>query len=103
MLRAVAGVLRDHTRKADLAARYGGEEFAVVLPNASLPEAVTAARQLCDLIRGYPWWSVHEELAVTVSVGVASAEVAADVDALLAIADRHLYRAKHGGKDRVEA
>ena len=103
VLRAVASVLRDHTRKSDLPARYGGEEFAVVLPDTSLTEAVTAARQVCDLIRAYPWWSVHEELAATVSVGVASAEDAADVDALLAMADRHLYRAKHGGKDRVEA
>lgn len=103
VLRAMAGLLRDHTRTADLPARYGGEEFAVVLPDTTLPDAVKAARQLCDRVRNHPWWSIHPELSVTVSVGVASADDVADVEALLAIADRHLYQAKHDGKDRVEA
>ncbi len=103
VLRTMAGLLRDHTRTADLPARYGGEEFAVVLPDTPLTEAIQAARQLCDRVRGYDWSRIDPELSVTVSVGVAAAQDVADVEELLLAADRHLYRAKHGGKDRVEA
>lgn len=103
VLKAMAVLLRDHTRTADVPARYGGEEFAVILPDTALPEAIDAARQLCDRVRDYPWTSIHPELIITVSVGVATATQVEDPEELLAAADRHLYRAKHAGKDRVVA
>lgn len=101
VLRTVARLLRDHTRTADLPARYGGEEFAVVLPGADLDTARQAAQQLCDRVRSAVWRDLHPELAVTVSIGVATASEAGDPAGLLALADRRLYRAKHAGKDRV--
>jgi diguanylate cyclase len=101
VLRRTARVLMDHTRSQDLTARYGGEEFVVAFRGASLRGALRAAEQLCRRIREVPWSQVHEELAVTVSIGVAAAADAEDVADLLARADHHLYRAKHLGKDRV--
>jgi diguanylate cyclase (GGDEF)-like protein len=103
VLRTVAGLLRDHTRTADVLARYGGEEFVVLLPGTGLTEATLAAEQLCERVRRYRWDRIHDDLAVTVSIGVATAADAPDPDTLLAIADRNLYQAKHAGKDRVRA
>ncbi len=103
VLKAMAGLLRDHTRTADVPARYGGEEFAVILPDTALPEAIDAARQLCERVRDHPWTSIDPDLVITVSVGVATATQVEDPEELLAAADRHLYRAKHAGKDRVVA
>jgi len=101
VLRRTATVLREHTRSEDLTARYGGEEFAVAFPGATLHGAMRAAEQLCARLRDLPWSEVHEELTITVSIGVAAAADVGDVAELLARADHHLYRAKHRGKDRV--
>ena len=101
VLRRTARVLTDHTRSQDLTARYGGEEFVVAFRGATLQDALGAAEQLCRRIREVPWFQVHDELVITVSIGVAAADDVDDVDDLLTRADHHLYRAKHLGKDRV--
>ncbi len=101
VLRRTARVLLDHTRSGDLTARYGGEEFVVAFRGATLDGALAAAEHLCRRVREVPWPQVHQDLAVTVSIGVAAAADATDVADLLARADHHLYRAKHLGKDRV--
>jgi diguanylate cyclase (GGDEF)-like protein len=110
VLRQVATLLRDHTRTADLAARYGGEEFALLLPATSLTEAIAAAEQVRKRIGAHPWAEVDPALVITVSIGVAAASAGEKLDTqpldgaeLLARADRHLYHAKHAGKDRVKA
>lgn len=103
-LRATASILRDQARSGDLPARYGGEEFALLFAGAGLAEAATLAEDLCARVRRYAWSSLHPELAVTISVGVATATGSTpDPEALLAAADENLYRAKHTGKDRVVA
>jgi diguanylate cyclase (GGDEF)-like protein len=86
-------------------ARMGGEEFLMVLPGADVP---VAARQL-DAIRravgSYPWTEVTETLPITVSIGVAGLweSSVATQSAVLSVADRNLYVAKRGGRDRVIA
>ena len=89
-------------------ARMGGEEFLVVLPGTDVPEA---AEQLDDIRRAvgsYAWSEITGSLPVTISVGVAGrweASVAGQPaqPALLSVADRNLYVAKRGGRDRVVA
>jgi diguanylate cyclase (GGDEF)-like protein len=84
-------------------ARMGGEEFLIALPGTS----VERARDQLDTIRravgGYDWRSITEGLPVTVSIGVAGVGDAAapTQPSLLSTADRNLYAAKHGGRDRV--
>ncbi|HEX5755495.1 MAG TPA: diguanylate cyclase, partial [Arenimonas sp.] len=99
MLRAVAQHLRErHDPQRELLARYGGEEFALLLPGMPLDQALRRAEALrTDL--------AASELGVTVSIGVAGIvpDVQVEPENLLRRADAALYRAKRGGRNRVEA
>ena len=99
-LRQAATILQDGARTADLVARYGGDEFAAILPEASEDGAVAFAEKIRQQIEAAQIGP--EGSPLTVSVGVAThpgaGESAAD---LVRAADRELYRAKQGGRNRV--
>ncbi|RNF28591.1 diguanylate cyclase [Massilia aurea] len=95
-------------RNRDLPARYGGEEFAVILPDTELAGALAVAERLRHEIQALQL--PHQESpsgVVTASIGVAVLVRASGSDAdpgdLVAHADRHLYNAKHAGRNRVDA
>jgi diguanylate cyclase (GGDEF)-like protein len=96
-------VLREGLRPSDVAARYGGEEFVVLLPDIDLPSAIGIADRLRQAMTGR--WAAGGLGQLTVSAGVASAPATASSDPgqLLAAADRALYAAKAGGRDRTVA
>lgn len=101
VLRAFADVLRETVRESDVAGRWGGEEFLLLLPGADEEGAVQLAERirvgLADRsIPGAPG------LRVTASFGVAEYAGEANSEDLVVAADSALYRAKRGGKDRVE-
>ncbi|MTJ79640.1 MAG: GGDEF domain-containing protein, partial [Telmatospirillum sp.] len=106
-LRRVAGVLRSGAQRAtDLAARYGGEEFVIVLPDTGITAARTLATAILDGVAGLRLSNDAAPVGhVTVSVGVATMAPGAypDAEALLRAADQALYRAKHAGRNRVDA
>jgi diguanylate cyclase (GGDEF)-like protein len=105
VLASVAAVLRDFSRDIDAPARYGGEELAVVLPQTDSDGAALLAERMREAVERLRVPSVDggEPLRVTASFGVASVpESAADRADLVAAADAALYRAKRGGKNRVE-
>lgn len=93
------------TRPYDLLGRYGGEEFLVVLPNCPEAEAVASAERLRSLLCATPVDLPAGPLKVTASLGVGArlADPDEDLAGLLRAADKALYRAKSGGRDRVEA
>jgi two-component system cell cycle response regulator len=101
VLRAIAGILRQHVRQSDIVARFGGEEFVVLFPFATLRQATAAAEKLCALVREHAWSDIHPALAVTLSAGVAEAHGQPGHEALLAAADGRLYQAKRSGKNCV--
>jgi diguanylate cyclase (GGDEF)-like protein len=101
VLRAIAGILRQHVRQSDLVARYGGEEFVVLFPFAAAGQAAAAAEKLCARVREHPWADIHPGLAVTLSAGVAQAHGHPGHEKLLAEADARLYQAKRSGKNCV--
>jgi diguanylate cyclase (GGDEF)-like protein len=107
VLRAAAEVLGRHLRGGDVPARLGGEEFAVLLPGTGATEAAALAERLRAALAAEVPHPAGAPASVTVSIGVAA--VARDgapqpaLDAALAAADAALYRAKQGGRNRVEA
>jgi len=103
VLREVAARLRENVRASDVVGRYGGEEFLVVM-SAGLPDdAFAVAERLRRAIAATPVPIAGGSLAVTASFGVAFAHPGMAPETLLDAADAALYRAKAGGRNRVEA
>ena len=102
-LRAVALALAGQTRRPrDLVTRYGGEEFAVLLADTGLREAGEVAARLCTAVAALGIAHTAPPGCVTVSIGVAALQSPRDgAEALVAAADRALYQAKAGGRNRV--
>jgi len=92
-------------RPADVAARYGGEEFAAILPDTSLEQARLHANAIREHVAGLalPHAPAAHWPMVTLSIGVASfdRERLHEVPALIETADKALYAAKRGGRNRV--
>jgi len=103
VLKHFAEICRQFLREVDVIGRMGGEEFAILLPETSRDKAVEAAERLrgsvadCELP-----FEFDVMLRCTVSIGVSSVHSKQeDVDALLTRADKALYEAKNGGRNRV--
>ena len=104
VLREFAGRLRRSVRGVDLACRYGGEEFVVVMPDTDGPTAERIAERLCRDVAGEPFALGDQKVQVTISIGVAQMlDMHDDAAALVKRADRALYEAKNGGRNRVVA
>jgi two-component system, cell cycle response regulator len=103
VLREMARRLRSRIRKEELLARYGGEEFGVVLPEADHQGALDFAEQLRRLVAREPFIFEDDSIELTISVGAATTEGDAQVEAaqFIKMADENLYRAKRSGRNRV--
>jgi len=102
-LRHVKGLLEAQIRDGDLVARIGGEEFAVWLPRTPLGGAVEVAERIRRSIGRTAWQWSGQPYPLSASCGVAAyPESTGDWRNLPAVADAALYRAKEGGRDRVE-
>ena len=101
VLKEVARRIRDRLRPSDTIARYGGEEFVVVMPEESTPIAGQVAERLRILIAERPVACAAGEVPVTISIGVARQRPGDTPGALIERADRALYEAKNGGRNRV--
>lgn len=106
-LRDVSSALQSGLRPGDLIGRYGGEEFTLILPGAQATEARLIAERLRAAVGALrSEWVPQLSGGLTISGGIAIAnaggEAGEDLDALLARADRALYRAKDAGRNRME-
>jgi diguanylate cyclase (GGDEF)-like protein len=92
-------------RTEDVFARYGGEEFAVILRGIDGASAGRVGERLRERVAANPVLFEGTRIPVTTSVGAASLTDCPDpsAEALVGIADRRLYAAKRGGRDRVVA
>jgi diguanylate cyclase (GGDEF)-like protein len=104
-------VIKDYARRAaamlrlpDVLARFGGEEFVILLPDTDLASARQAAERIrreIETRRDPPL--PHYTVSLGVAVAQGNAGDAADIEALIAMADAALYRAKQGGRNRVDS
>jgi diguanylate cyclase (GGDEF)-like protein len=100
VLKAFANLVTASMRPGDLFGRLGGEEFACLLVDASMTEALQIAEQVRCAFAAMRFSNLATN--VTVSTGIAmTSEAGKNLQALLAIADRALYRAKAEGRNRV--
>ncbi len=100
MLAQLAKVMKKHARKSDIVARFGGEEFFILLPETSLEKAKKFASRLKK--------AIHEDkflkkFNLTVSGGLTEYRARDTKFKFKERADKALYKAKEGGRDRFEA
>jgi diguanylate cyclase (GGDEF)-like protein len=104
-LRLVARLMVESAgRPGDLAARYGGEEFVCLLPEVGLAGAHAVAARLVAALESADIDHPRSPTAsrLTLSIGVATAcDLSGESVALVALADKLLYAAKGGGRDRI--
>ena len=103
VLKALSAVCHATLREIDFVGRIGGEEFAIMLPQTAGPQAMGAAERLRQAIAGTGVPLEHGmPLHFTVSIGVATlADTQINLDTLFGFADKALYDAKHGGRNRA--
>jgi len=90
-------------RRIDLLGRLGGEEFAILLPDTETEGAYEFAERLRQRVAAQPTHSAAGDIPITISIGVTPfAPRDGNIDAILARADRALYRAKENGRNQVE-
>ncbi len=100
VLKKVAQILRNNSRKVDIISRYGGEEFVIVLPETNMAEA----KEVAEKIRRAVKESFLEEVSfkeISISGGIASFQHKLSMDELIKRADDSLYRAKREGKNKI--
>ena len=103
VLKHVAEVVQRYIRSSDYAFRYGGEEFLLVLNDTNLAGARLLAEKVRKTIEEALFPCSGTTLRSTASFGVSEARAGEELEAatLIERADRHLYEAKEGGKNRV--
>jgi diguanylate cyclase (GGDEF)-like protein len=103
-LQKVAAVLRSSVRDEDFVYRYGGEEFVVVFSDTNAYEATMLANRLRLAVEAAPISGENLEPVgpVTISIGLAAMPAhGSDVENLIELADKAMYRAKESGRNRV--
>lgn len=100
VLKSIADLLKEHSRKEDVVARFGGEEFVILLEHCALNSAMEKAELLRESIEAL----MPSGIPVTASFGVAQLldHEQTFVD-LLSRADAAVYKAKDQGRNQVVA
>lgn len=97
VLQDIAALLQRHIRKNDILARWGGEEFTILIPGVEGERALLFAEKLRLIVEEC---SFADELSVTCSFGVSGYVRDEEGDDFINRADKALYKAKEGGRNR---
>ncbi|MGY4492184.1 diguanylate cyclase [Pseudomonas sp. TE3610] len=102
VIKSLALFLKQRLRKTDFIGRYGGEEFAIVMPDTDLAAAHAVLDEIRERFAEIHYPAQPLDLCCTFSAGVVQMGEASDSLSMAAQADAALYRAKGGGRNRVQ-
>jgi diguanylate cyclase (GGDEF)-like protein len=102
VLRTFAAVIRGILRKTDFCGRYGGEEFLIVLTQTNIQAAKVFAERIRDCVENSFFPCLGHDSRVTVSIGITVYRTNEKAEKTISRADELLYKAKNGGRNRVE-
>jgi diguanylate cyclase len=94
-------LVRSFPRRSDFVARYGGDEMVAILPRTRLRDSARLATRFLEGVRSTQVAAGGHSFTITASVGLAEMRVGEEAESWLARADRALYEAKAGGRDRL--
>ncbi len=100
VLASVSALLRQQIRNCDILCRMGGEEFAIILPETAIEGAKVTGEKLRAGVAASKFRFKNSPVPVTISIGVAEFRASDTIDDVFERADRALYLAKHGGRNR---
>jgi two-component system cell cycle response regulator len=104
VLKKLAQIILNTTRRSDVFGRHGGEEFCIALPNTDIYGACLLANKICSTIAQTIMTFRDNKvvsLRITISAGVSEFKKGMSIDDLTKIADQNLYLAKENGRNRV--
>jgi diguanylate cyclase (GGDEF)-like protein len=102
VLRIIASGIAAVVRPYDSVGRCGGEEFLIVAPGCGIAETWELAERVRTHVAGCNIMVGGSSVQVSLSLGVATGETAADMEKWLHAADTAMYQAKRAGRNRVE-
>jgi diguanylate cyclase (GGDEF)-like protein len=100
-LASVASWIKDSVRGTDVVFRFGGEEFVVLLAETALNDAAVIAERIRADIESHALAYGMEVLNITASLGVSCLREGDGIDSFIKRADKAMYEAKRGGRNRV--
>ena len=102
VLTAIATTMKNALRNTELCGRYGGEEFLIIMTQTDIKGALVCAERVRTQIEKSSFPEIGPDFKITVSIGVSEHRIGEDIYKTIARADEALYRAKEGGRNRVE-
>jgi len=103
ILKSVGLLLNRYSRDIDIVGRFGGEEFIIIAPETDKEGARVFAEKIRKIIAKTKFMYKKTRINITISAGVADRKETNSKEETLKLADERLYKAKRGGRNRVEA
>ena len=100
-LKTIATLLAGKVRETDYLARYGGEEFVLIMPGANAESARLVAEKLRETVESSGFHFKGAPVSITISAGIAEFSEGDSPSGVFERADKSLYEAKEGGRNRV--
>lgn len=100
VLKELTKLIKSHLRSPDTYVRWGGEEFIIFAPETDEEGSKKLADKIRDRVENYHFDTVEN---LTISIGVATRKENEPMEKLINRADKNLYKAKEGGRNRVAA
>ena len=103
VLKIIAGELAKRVRVTDFIARFGGEEFVLLMPSTPMEGGLSLLDVLRTAIEACPFHFKGQPVTITLSGGLAAYHPGEVAEQVFERADQALYRAKRGGRNRIES